>query len=64
MQEYPGMTLTLRFPNGRNVLSAAIYGGTLFLWVGRAVGQHRSWSWSFILNDASLSQTGSGRWSW
>jgi hypothetical protein len=62
MQEYPGMTLTLRLPNGRNVLSAAIYGGTLFLWVGRAVGQHRSWS--FILNDASPSQTGFGRWSW
>jgi hypothetical protein len=56
------MTLTLRLPNGRNVLSAAIYDGTLFVWIGRAVGQHRSWS--FILNDASPSQTGFGRWSW
>ena len=56
------MTLTLRLPNGRGVFAAAIYGGTLFLWVGRAVGMHRSVS--FIMNDASPSQTGAGRWSW
>jgi len=56
------MTLTLRLPNGHNVISCGIYYGAVFFWIGRAVGQHRSVS--FILNDDSPSQTGPGRWSW
>lgn len=56
------MRLMLRFPNGRNVVSCGIYAGTLFLWIGRAVGLHRSWSLN--LNGPSLSHTGAGRWSW
>ncbi len=51
--------LELRLPNQRNVLSAAVYSGILFLWVGR-----RRRALSFVLSGPACSFTGAGRWSW
>lgn len=53
------MTLfQFRTSRGRNILSAAIYCGTLFLWWGQSHTSHLN------LYRPAPSQLGAGRWAW